>query len=305
MSKLAPTTGAYLYLHADGLGSVRVATSATGTTQDTCDYDAFGAGYAGDPPCLAAAAFAGQARDGETGLYHLRARQYDPGTGRFTQADPLGYGGGGNLYAYAGNNPGTTTDPSGLCPICIGVVGGGLAGLGAYALSHRGDFDGGEAARWTALGALAGGTLGIGVEVAAAYGLIGGGAAATTGVGVGAAGAGATAPFLTQLGRQAYAAVGPGRGAVHGTRVHTAFRQLVDASGRPNLFTEVTYRNRQLVRYGTRGGVRLDVIEGSRQTPTAVYDLKTNGAALTAARIAQIRQHLPNPNVPVIGINVP
>ena len=173
MSKLAPTTGAYLYLHADGLGSVRVATSATGTTQDTCDYDAFGAGYAGDPPCLAAAAFAGQARDGETGLYHLRARQYDPGTGRFTQADPIGYGGGGNQYAYAGSNPGTLTDPSGLCPICVGAVGGGLAGLGAYALSHRGRFDGGEAARWTAAGALAGGTLGVAVEAAGAYGFFG------------------------------------------------------------------------------------------------------------------------------------
>ncbi len=46
-----------------------------------------------------------------TGWYHLRARQYDPATGRFTQADPIGYAGGGNLYAYAGNNPATLTDP--------------------------------------------------------------------------------------------------------------------------------------------------------------------------------------------------
>ena len=46
-----------------------------------------------------------QWQDGETGLYYLRARQYDPATGRFTSADPLGYGGGDNLYAYAENNP--------------------------------------------------------------------------------------------------------------------------------------------------------------------------------------------------------
>jgi hypothetical protein len=47
----------------------------------------------------------------------MRNRWYDPGTGRFTQEDPIGFAGGINLYAYAGNDPVTYSDPFGLCPL--------------------------------------------------------------------------------------------------------------------------------------------------------------------------------------------
>ena len=52
-----------------------------------------------------------------TGLYHLRARQYDPSTGRFTTQDPLPnpvldpYV---SAYAYANDAPTVLVDPSGL-----------------------------------------------------------------------------------------------------------------------------------------------------------------------------------------------
>ena len=52
-------------------------------------------------------------------LSFFRNRWYDSRTGRFTQEDPIGFAGGSNLYAYAGNNPATYTDPFGLCPECI------------------------------------------------------------------------------------------------------------------------------------------------------------------------------------------
>ena len=48
-----------------------------------------------------------------TGLYYYRARHYSPAWGRFLQADPIGYAGGANLYAYVGNDPLNNTDPLG------------------------------------------------------------------------------------------------------------------------------------------------------------------------------------------------
>ena len=51
--------------------------------------------------------------DGETGLYHFRARAYSPSMGRFLQLDPAGFVDGMNRYQYAGGNPLAFTDPSG------------------------------------------------------------------------------------------------------------------------------------------------------------------------------------------------
>jgi len=46
-------------------------------------------------------------------LYYNRYRDYDPTTGRYIQADPIGLAGGSNLYAYAKNNPLRNIDPKG------------------------------------------------------------------------------------------------------------------------------------------------------------------------------------------------
>lgn len=50
---------------------------------------------------------------GSTGVLYRRNRYYDPGSGQFTQADPIGLAGGPNLYGYAGSDPVNNFDPTG------------------------------------------------------------------------------------------------------------------------------------------------------------------------------------------------
>ena len=93
------------------------------------------------------------------------------------------------------------------------------------------------------------------------------------------------------------------RGAVYGTRVHTAFEAEVRALGNSSLKTEMSYLNGRLVNRGTLNSVRLDVVEGPLTSPTAIYDLKTGSATLTPTRILEIQSHIPGGNnVPVIEV---
>jgi len=52
----------------------------------------------------------------KAGTMYRRNRYYDPGSGRFTQEDPLGLAGGMNLYGFGGGDPVNLSDPFGLCP---------------------------------------------------------------------------------------------------------------------------------------------------------------------------------------------
>ena len=74
----------------------------------------------------------------------------------------------------------------------------------------------------------------------------------------------------------------------------------MEGLGNSNLSTEVSYMNGQVVSYGTKGSIRVDVVEGSADAPSAAYDLKTGGAKLTPPRTAEIQSHVPGgTNVPV------
>lgn len=107
------------FYHYDPLGSVRNLTSQTGATQWTYDYEPYGItrtetkAQGTQPSNLVK--FTGEYQD-PTGLYHLRARQYDPTAGRFLSIDPAGQTAGGSAitaYAYTGNRPTLMIDPSG------------------------------------------------------------------------------------------------------------------------------------------------------------------------------------------------
>jgi RHS repeat-associated protein len=54
-----------------------------------------------------------------TGYQYKRNRYYEPGTGRFTQEDPIGLAGGLNLYGFASGDPVNFSDPFGLLPCWI------------------------------------------------------------------------------------------------------------------------------------------------------------------------------------------
>jgi RHS repeat-associated protein len=64
--------------------------------------------------------FQGQYSDDETGLTYNRARYYDPQSGRYISADPIGLSGGLNAFAYV-YNPIQECDPFGLSTTRTGV----------------------------------------------------------------------------------------------------------------------------------------------------------------------------------------
>jgi RHS repeat-associated protein len=97
------------YLHADYQGSIVAVSDPWGAgTANT--YDEYGIPGAAN---VGRFQYTGQIWLPELGMYHYKARTYSPTLGRFLQADPVGYAGGINLYAYVGNDPLNHLDPTG------------------------------------------------------------------------------------------------------------------------------------------------------------------------------------------------
>ena len=109
------------YIDTDRLGSPReVIDPVTNTIVWRWDADPFGSTAANDDPDGDGVAFTldlrfpGQYYDDETKLHYNRFRYYDPRTGRFITADPIGLAGGFNTYAYVDGDPIKYIDPLGL-----------------------------------------------------------------------------------------------------------------------------------------------------------------------------------------------
>ncbi|MEN6355847.1 MAG: RHS repeat-associated core domain-containing protein [Armatimonadota bacterium] len=111
-------SGEYYYFY-DGLGSTRTITDSTGTPVAQYVYDPYGklSTESVDGATWNSFLFTGQMLDRTTGLYYLRARWYDPQTGRFVSRDtfegtklkPLSL----HRYSYCASSPVDLIDPTG------------------------------------------------------------------------------------------------------------------------------------------------------------------------------------------------
>ena len=109
--------GATSFYSDDGLGSVRALTNGAGAVTDRYTYDAFGTTLATTGSTTNAYRFTGEQQDAALGMYYLRARYYQAGSGRFWTRDSwegcLRYPDSLHKYLYTQNNPVTFIDPSG------------------------------------------------------------------------------------------------------------------------------------------------------------------------------------------------
>jgi RHS repeat-associated protein len=120
------TTGGTLsWVHGDHLGTPILMTNAAGAA-------------IAQPSGYSTPAFPGQSK-ALADLYYNRHRDYDPTTGRYIQADPIGLAGGPSPHSYAMNNPLRYTDPTGeFVPLLIvaGIAEGAATELAFQAGSN-------------------------------------------------------------------------------------------------------------------------------------------------------------------------
>lgn len=165
--------GGRTYFSTDALGSTIALTDTTGAIVQQYVYEPYGQVVLSNPSSALTNPYqyTGRENDG-TGLYYYRARYYDPLSKRFISEDPIGLAGGPNGYAYTGDNPLGSVDPSGLLAIYIGglgsIAGGPLAAssgggivfdfsgnIGTYTVTGVGGGQGGDASFGLSIGFVA------------------------------------------------------------------------------------------------------------------------------------------------------
>ncbi len=113
--------GVVYYIRSDHIGRPVFATNGAGVQVWTASYLPFGGvrTATGTPITLR---FPGQWFQSESGLHQNWMRDYNPTTGRYLQADPLGLVDGPSVYGYARQSPGRYTDPTGEFVPLLAIV---------------------------------------------------------------------------------------------------------------------------------------------------------------------------------------
>jgi hypothetical protein len=248
-------------------------------------------------------------------LHDYGARWYDSLLGRWLQPDsivPLESQGvqAWDRYAYVNNNPVRYNDPSGhWIESALDII---SIGYGIYDISQNGlNWENGLGLAADIVGLALPAVTGLGAVVRAAVradaavdalrtvnqasNLLQAGNQAQNATQATNQVQNATA-FLNDVASRASRHI-PGSGPVVGTQRHTYARRMIDRYQNMygpvggGLSTEVSYASgfpAGGAPYGTRGSVRLDVVEGNLYNPIAVYDFKSGGASLSNRRINQI-----------------
>ena len=126
-------TGEATTYHYDSRGSTVALTQDDGTSVvDRFEYDPYGRETWRQSTFDTPFRYCGEygVQTDSNSLLQMRARYYSPQIRRFVNADPTGFGGGNNWYAYANGDPISNNDPSGLITVGIGLQAGGGIGLG-------------------------------------------------------------------------------------------------------------------------------------------------------------------------------
>ena len=121
-------TSTLRYLHADNQGSIIAWSDGNSNLGAAYAYGPYG-----EPQAWGGSryAYTGQIALPEAGLYHYKARAYDPTRGWFLQTDPVGYESDLDLYAYVGEDPLNDDDPTGECPTAAHCYGDGYGDIDA------------------------------------------------------------------------------------------------------------------------------------------------------------------------------